>query len=237
MARPRSFQVITAVIIVGCLGLAADRLPAQQSDAPTLDLTVISEFVDPKERISGGAVVGATFFDPDAEVRIDAVYANIPADFSAPLEVQIATIDGRYLAKLVSADPISTAGWHRFDLPTQEHDFLRGYGTDEVAVLVSDVNSGAVIPVRWGGRGATEVIRFQLNTEGASANFIDFAQGDKPKRKLCVPASHKSAFKFDQLCDVAAQQVSDDQGVRIMRKRGVDWGRPIQIKVAYGHGQ
>jgi hypothetical protein len=206
---------------------------AQQSNGAGLGLTVVSEFVDPKERISGGAVVGAVYLDDGAAIDLDAVYAHFPVEFEAPVEAQISTVDGRYLAELISDGAISASGWQRLELSTRQHGFLDAYGPEQVAILIIDADTGAVIPARWGAPGSTEYVRFQLNAEGANAYFVFYDENDDARPMRCAGAPGTSSFKFDQVCDVPTEQIRDDRGfVNVKRKRGIDWGRPIEINVA-----
>ena len=221
-----------------CYALFTGVSLAQETGVPpVLRLQTKSVFIDPEERVSGSATLGVAFVDPQSDpkspVPLDAVYALLSRPPKAALEVQLATVDGRYVATFASKPDDATVGWVMLGLvlPAEHMKLLSGYSLDEIALLVTNGKTGAVYPVRWGRPQTTNVVRVYINAEGANAFFV--TGGARRKIMTCAQASDRSSFKFDRICDIPADDVRADNQVQIMRKHGADFSTPLNVEIVY----
>lgn len=234
-ARPstRRTLVIWSIFIFSFVSVGAH---AQNSDADellVLNLVPKDEFIDPQERISGGAAVGIVYYEVGDQVQLDAAFVRIAEPVNDNFEMQIATIDGRFLATFEFDLVAQRSGWVRLNLKLGEPAFLGNYTLDEIALLITNANTGKAYPVRWGTRAEGEFVRVYINTEGARSYFASF---DESQQRLtprsCRAASKRSSFKFDRVCDVPVADVMQDGTIEIIRKRGAGFGTPIEVTVA-----
>ena len=203
------------------------------NDLPVLDMRTKAEFLDQEERISGGSAVGVVFYEPTDSVQLDAAYVYISEPITAGLEMHLATVDGRYLATFdyVPSSPIS--GWVRLNLSLSKPGFLDKYELSEVALLMTNSDTGVAYPVRWGEQSQGGFVRVYVNTEGAKSYFASYDEEKKRwTARNCTTASQRSSFKFDRICDVPISDVDDNSQIEIIRKRGAGFGTPIRITVS-----
>ena len=228
-----------SLAISAAMSLCTGATFAQDFDdsIPSLDMTG-TEAIDPKETISGNAVVGISFYREDDRFNPDNVYVYFTAPVGETLGTQLTTVDGRYVA---SFEPTKTPGpvehWRKLNLTVKDggsvnQRFLAGYdSSDEVAMLVSD-EDGHAYPVRWGSACPLDSIRIRINAEGADAYFVQYDVATK-KQKLakCTPASSGSSFKYDHNCDVRLVDISKMKEFQIIRKRGATYEKPIPVAI------
>lgn len=232
LAVKLSVCTLAALLLVSSVALAQDS-------AIPLEMRTKAEFLDKQERISGGAAVGVAFYDSKDSVNLDDLYAYFSEPVDTLLEMQLVSVDGRYVATFdyVPKEPIS--GWRPITLSLSNPDFLTDYGLNEVALLLTNADSGTAYPVRWGTGSETDVVRVYVNTEGAKSYFVMWEPDPSdPKKKKgrwktrsCTMASTRSSFKFDRICDVPYADVLANNEIVIMRKRGADFGTPLTVKV------
>jgi hypothetical protein len=208
-ACANSRRASPAVLILAGLCACADA-PAQDTDELVIKG---SEVIDPQERISGGAVTGASFgyTGPTGKVALDELWAYFGGGGGvSEVRVQITSIDGRYLATFNSEiqDP-PIKGWRQLkpepDKPEKELDkFLSNYSTDKIAVLVTSEPAGGdpiTYPARWGRCSLAKNVRVFVNAEGADAIFEFFGTDGQWQHRACRTAGPGS-FKFDRICSV-----------------------------------
>lgn len=224
-------MALAALLVCGNGPLAQNP---QDIATPVLNMRTQAEFVDHQERISGGAAVGVAFYDDKDVVAVDSVYALISAPGANHLEMQLATVDGRYLAVFDYEQDEPLSGWVHLNLSLTRPEILENYTASEVALLVSNADSPIVYPARWGNSAETDTIRIYVNTEGATTYFptFDLAQ-QKMVARMCERVSGKTAFKFDRACNVPTSDIGENNLVSISRKRGASFGRPIEVTVKY----
>ena len=197
-----------------------------------LDMRTTAEFLDSEERISGGAIVGALFYDPADKLRLDAAYVYFSEAVSEKLEMQLATVDGRYLVTFDYMPTAPVAGWVRLNLSLSNPEFLSQYDLSEIALLLANAETGVAYPIRWGKRAQASFVRVYINTEGANSYFVTFDTAkNRFSTRSCTKASTRSSFKFDRLCDVPVGDVLANNEIEIIRKRGAGFGTPIRVSV------
>lgn len=202
-------------------------------DVPVLDVPTKAEFLDQQERISGGATVGVVFYAPSDAVRLKAAYVYLDDTASSNLEMHLATVDGRYLATFDIPERAGIRGWVRLNLSLSRPDFLDNYTVDEIALLITDADTGVAYPVRWGEGAEADFVRVYINSEGARSYFASYDPvTGRPTAQSCTSASEKSSFKFDRICDVPVADIFDRSRIEIVRKRGAGFGNPIDITVS-----
>ncbi|NOX69977.1 MAG: hypothetical protein GXP15_12370 [Gammaproteobacteria bacterium] len=228
------FCVLAHTMLAG-LTLAGRDAVAQRSVDETLadlEMRTKAEYLDQQERISGGAAVGVTFFDPADVVQLDAAYVYFSEPVAAGLEMQLATVDGRYLALFDYTPDAPVSGWVRLRLSLTNPEFLENYSLNEVALLLTNAETGTAYPVRWGTQSPADYIRIYINTEGAKSYFVAFdTKRERLTTRSCIVASPRSSFKFDRICDIPIADVLANNEIEIMRKRGADFGTPLTIDV------
>lgn len=224
----RSCQLAALAAVLAGTGAYSQEAP----DPGPMNMETVLEFVDPNERISGGAVVGLVLYDAADEKSLGQIQAYFTAPVSEPIVMELATVDGRYRAKL-KYDPVGPMlGWRTLSLNLDKSSILDGYDVQELALLMTVQSTGQAIPLRWGKRGRTDTVRVSLNSEGAYAYFaVPDEKKGRAVARACTPASKRSSFRFDSLCDIPIDIVSDKQSVLIIRKRGADFGKPITLDV------
>ena len=229
---PRCVLLASILAVLLPTGEKAVAQDPMDSAPQTLEMRTTAEFLDEQERISGGAAVGVAFFDPADIVQLDAAYVYFSEPVGTKLEMQLATVDGRYLATFDYTPEVPIVGWVRLGLSLSKSDFLKNYDLNEVALLLTDAETGTAYPIRWGEQSQTDFIRVYVNTEGAKSYFVAF---DTTRNRLaaqtCSVASRRSSFKFDRVCDIPVDDVLANNEIEIMRKRGADFGTPVQIDV------
>jgi hypothetical protein len=199
---------------------------------PVLNMRTTAEFVDPEERISGGATVGVVYFDKTDSPLLDSAHVFFAEAVAADLEMQIATVDGRYLATFDYQPSVSLKGWVRLNLSLSKPEFLSAYGINDIALLMTNAETGVAYPVRWGEGASTDTVRVYVNTEGARSFFAIYdSEKKRYVSKSCIPASSRSSFKFDQICEVPVTDIVENT-IEIIRKRGAGFGTPIKIPVS-----
>ena len=203
------------------------------ADCPVLDMRTTAEFLDQQERISGGATVGIVFYAPSDSVRLDEAYVYLEGPVSSKLEMHLATVDGRYLATFDYPQSPEVSGWVRLSLSLSRPDFLNNYSLNEIALLMTNAETGVAYPVRWGEGAETDVVRVYINSEGARSYFASYdPETGRPTAQSCGSASDRSAFKFDRICDVPVADIFERTNIEIIRKRGAGFGTPIDIAVS-----
>jgi hypothetical protein len=255
MKKPATNLIIPLPML---LWLAAGQSPAaNEEDVLSLPMKG-TEIIDPKERISGGALVGINFLDTKTKFDPNAVFVSFDIEPCGVIKTQLTTVDGRYIFTAQNGPenrPNLTIKPVKVDLEHTDRDDKDGRPLNakflddnynklredrEIAVLVTDEKDRA-FPVRWGPGGSTSTLRIRVNAEGADAYFITYenkndGEDDKPHLEKCDEASENSQFKFDHICDMRWQDVEDivKKGgeVQIIRKRGATYESPIPIKVA-----
>jgi len=197
------------------------------------------EQIDSKERISGNAVVGFSMNCDDFDPSSVHVFTGTGSR-TVELTTRLTTVDGRYVFN-ATLPKREISGWYRLDLkkivqPNDEvvpldAEFLKNYSREQIALLVVDGDGdGRVYPVHCGCEGNLNVIRIQVNAEGADAYYPDLS-GDKPTLKSCNRIQESSNFKFDHSCDVSSADVKKvDDTFPIIRKRGATVAKPVTIK-------
>lgn len=235
---PKTSLTITSILAM-CLYITStitlrNAFAEQPADdnLPVLDMRTTAEFLDPEERISGGAAVGVIFYDATDSLRLDAAYVYFAEPVETALEMHLATVDGRYLATF-DYEPVSPiSGWVRLNLSLSKPEFLRNYDLNEIALLMTNADTGVAYPVRWGEQSRTDIVRVYINTEGAKSYFVTFdTEKNRHVSKSCTPASRRSSFKFDRICDIPVMDVIKNE-IEIVRKRGAGFGTPISIPVS-----
>jgi hypothetical protein len=232
---PFRTAVILSICALAALSLACSLGFAQGSDTVpqlVLEMDTTAEFLDKQERISGGAVVGVAFIGPDDFVNLDDAHVYFSEPVDKPLEMQLSSVDGRYVATFVFKPEIPVSGWAHLKLNLQHADFLTDYKLNEVALLMTNAESGTIYPVRWGAEEGTKVVRVYVNTEGAKSYFVAYdSASERWKTVSCKVASSRSSFKFDRVCDVPHEDVLANNDIEIIRKRGADFGTPLTVNV------
>lgn len=227
---------LLAIVLAGALMTISPSF-AQVSASqppPVMDMRTKGEFLDRQERISGGAAVGVSFFSAGDQVRADEAFTFFSQPVSSRLEMQLATVDGRYLATFDYDPPEPLFGWVRLNLDLSRPDFLSKYEPHEIALLLTDADTGSAYPVRWGKAEEAEFVRVHVNTEGANSYFVTYDEVRKRfSTRNCQKASARSSFKFDRICDLPVTDVLENNDVSIMRKRGADFGTPIDVTIVY----
>ena len=200
--------------------------------APVLDMRTKAEYVDPQERISGNATVGVIFYKPGDTVQLDGAFAFFSEPVNGPLEMQLATVDGRYLATFDYSSNKPHEGWVRLNLSLSNPGFLSAYESDEVALILTNATTRDIYPIRWGATEEGDYVRVHVNAEGAHSYFAvkDPTTGKRSARN-CRQASRRSSFKFDRICDVPIADAAAANRIDIVRKRGAGFGTPITINV------
>lgn len=223
-----------AGVLVALLYLMAVAAPASAQSAP-LAPTSVREFVDPDERISGGAVVGIAFVTPSDRINPALLYAFLDEQPSGELTLEFNGIDGRYAIRATYDDSglANGVGVVALQLGQLSYDkLLDKYSSDNAAVLLSDA-AGRRYLVRWGSAERAPEVRVYLNAERAEAFF--FAQTTEGRKMvMCrTPSSPTPPFKFNRICDVPAEQLAAGP-VQIQRRFGSRRMEPITLVVA-GH--
>ena len=135
--------------------------------------------VDPDERISGGAQVGAAFESAPGNPQLERLFVFFERSPILPLNVRLTSVDGRFLAEFPegnwrpnessSSSGCATrwqtsqckaggdrlCGWVELQLGDKVRSHLATRNQDEVAPLVVD-GSGIAYPARWGACGEPE---------------------------------------------------------------------------------
>lgn len=205
--------------------------------------------VDPDERISGGAQVGAAFESAPGNPQLERLFVFFERSPILPLNVRLTSVDGRFLAEFPegnwrpnessSSSGCATrwqtsqckaggdrlCGWVELQLGDKVRSHLATRNQDEVAPLVVD-GSGIAYPARWGACGEPDHVRLYINAEGARAFFVT-ADGTRD----CAAASATSGFKYDRICKVPIDQVTKDR-IYVLRKRGAGFSDPIEFDIA-----
>ena len=225
--------------------------PAAQAQAPRLSPAAPPvEVVDPSERISGNAAVGLAFVQSTDAIGVDRLWAYLSPPVAQKLKLTISSIDGRYYAEVdYVTGPAAQQGWVALDLTLRSFSFVeKSYAspTNEVAVLLRDVDSSRVYPVRWAAPHAasakspaapqdSDPIRVYMNTERAQAFLV---VGGTPA--YCHDASTASGFKFNAICETTLGALKQKDaapgqrmvnGVEIFRRAGVRTLAPVTLDV------
>lgn len=215
---------------------------------------------DPDERISGNAVVGATFIDGSARADVNAFYVYFSRPPTLPFEIQLATVDGRYLASYTGASWVQSTPspqnggpaclppvggpsgkWREPTADTCAGSPFCGWvqlklelGDDDQPPTV-ELNELAAL-VR-DSSDQTYVTSWgacrEQNTVRLYVNSEDtqaYFLTKDDSTRDCAIASSRSGFKFDRVCDVSIEDIIDDK-VYVMRKRGAGFSEPIEINV------
>jgi len=237
-------------LFVPLLVLTAGQSPAQ--DEPVSLTMNGTEQIDPKERISGGALVGMNFLDTDKTFNPNDVFVSFDVEPCGHIKTQLTTVDGRYVftAQIgpdaerppLTVEPVWLDLNHEDEVNNEVRPLRAKFLDDnynqqkqdrEIAVLVTDQNNRA-FPVRWGSEGSTDMLRIRVNAEGADAYFVRLDDEDKPHLVKCEEASKNSQFKFDHICDMSwqdVQKIAQKSKIQIIRKRGATYESPIEINV------
>lgn len=219
------------LLLFTCAGALAQDNSADE--IPVLKMRTKAEFLDQTEMISGGATVGLVFYAPKDSVELEHAYVYLDVPVSSNLEMQLATVDGRYLASFDYPETIGVTGWVQLNLSLSHPDFLKSYKLNEIALLMTDADTGVAYPVRWGEGSEADFVRVYINSEGARSYFASYdPETGRPTARSCTSASNKSAFKFDRICDVPVADIFDRKTIEIVRKRGAGFGTPIDIAVS-----
>ena len=169
--------IILSVAALTGISLACGTAVAQDSDtAPQpLKMRTTAEFLDKQERISGGATVGVAFYDSTDEVNLDKAWVYFSEPVNDPLEMQLSSVDGRYVAIFDYTPKQPISGWVPLELSLDHPDFVTNYNVNEVALLLTNARTGTAYPVRWSEEEeTTDVVRVYVNTEGAKSYFVTF---------------------------------------------------------------
>ncbi len=238
-------RLVVCAAVSAALALSAGLAPAQESgDASTDPLPMVgTESIDPNERISGQATIGINFFKEGDQFDPDAVWVYFEERPTGALKTQVTTVDGRYVFSASATPPSSpdlSGRWRRLQLSQEDGKkplstgFLRkNYDEDsEIAILVTD-GANKAFPVRWGTGCATDYVRIRVNAEGANAYFVSFDNNEgKAEIRQCTKASSKTQFKFDHNCDMRLQDIEKLANLKIIRKRGATYEKPIPINIS-----
>jgi hypothetical protein len=247
----RSCSVISLALpaaLLICANVTFAQTP-EDYGIPSLNMAG-REAIDSKENVSGNAVVGVSFFNPDDSFNPDAIYVYFEKPVDSSLRTQLTTVDGRYIGSFEPPNNSEPAeGWRILTLTVTEGSeprtmkedseavpvnrrFLAAYDVSEaLAMLVSDTDN-RIYPLRWGSPCALNSIRIRVNAEGADAYYVKYDK-DAKKQKLepCKPVSSGSSFKFDHNCDVSLLDISKMDVFQVIRKRGATYEKPIPIKI------
>lgn len=242
-----------ATIALTIVGSATSTAYAQSAEVAVFEATKSPVVViDPDERISGGARVGAAFGPLPENQKLDKLFVYFDREPAGDLEVRLTSIDGRFLATFAKDgwsdsgrrpapgcapseesrwEPPNCeigagryCGWVELTIHEDVEPHLERRNHQQIAPLVLDQNNVAY-PVRWGSCEQLEHVRLHINAEGARAFFVA-GEGTMD----CKNASETSGFKFDRVCDVPIDKVTEDR-IYILRKRGAGFSDPIEFNI------
>lgn len=218
----RSGARLTVWLATAHLWFFATSVTAEIVPLPHLSDPI--ELVDTEERISGNATTGLTIvyerFEPDR----DNLWAYIGAPVPAAVEVQISSVDGRYVARLEYDTHAIEPGWTALALDLERFSVLRAYDSERVAALLIDRDGTTVFPLWWGPRHrdldstdalpaltAATLLRAYVNTERATAFVVALDDGAETP-VVCRDVPGGSGFKFNALCEVSLGGISYRRG-------------------------
>jgi hypothetical protein len=229
----RDFRIRVRSIIVCTMLCAASAGAAAPAVREVAFKNPIREFIDSQERVSGEAVTGVVFSVPGTEQRSNDLFAFTARPVASVL-LELTTVDGRYFAEIEYDVNASAGEWLELELPASSIASLKGIDQQGVAALLTVRDDGTILPLRWSEPGATAHVRTYLNTERATAFYLDRA---RTARGPCRTPSTPSTFKFDQLCDVPVEAIDTAGGrIEIERRSGVRRLSPVIVSIAIDGG-
>ena len=190
--------------------------------------SVTRENVDSEERISGNAATGLIVLDDLREPERHNLWGWFRQAPTSFVDLQISSVDGRYVAQVeYQADELG-AGWNALRLELEQFDFLSNYSLDQISVLLLERDSALTHLATWGpshiGLEDREVIeaehlplplraetslRAYMNTERSTAFVVEYDS----EPRVCEGVPGDSGFKFNAVCEFSLGGISDGQPV------------------------
>lgn len=230
--------------------IAVWTLPSQSQDSRLSFERIVSEQVDMAMPVNAVAGIGLSLVMSNELKRTKFDPANIwvlvPADLEGRVDVNITTVDGRYIGKLRFAARPGPRRWERITLETDKKEkrdeVLRDYTRDHIAYTVSvkrsqkssnqpDVDWLLVSnekPEQSSGKSAAML----LNSLGAETVFYKLKNSS---RRMCGRIQDRLSRQFDVACEIPLADLlllADARSeLRIERVSGMERLDPVVVSL------